>query len=73
MTSCISTNQSNAEERPSTQLCHEICPFVAQPFSDCYCFSITSSKVPMALYFCGGNYQECSIYQQHLKKQETDK
>ncbi len=64
VSSFITTSQSDAAEHPSAQPFQELCRFVTKPFSTCHCFAITSSKVPLALYFCGGHYLECSIYQQ---------
>lgn len=54
------------DHNDSSQPPRDICQFAPQPFSECHCHAITSVKVPMALYFCGGHYQECSIYKQHL-------
>jgi len=42
-----------------------LCPYITKPFSDCYCFQISSQKIPLALTFCGGNHQQCEIFQRH--------
>lgn len=44
-----------------------ICPFVKQPFSYCYCFSLTSKDIDSAIYYCSNNYKVCDIY----KKNQT--
>lgn len=49
----------------------ELCRFVASPFSGCHCYGITSAKIPLALYFCGGHYRECSIFQQHAEQNDA--
>ena len=38
------------------------CPFVDAPFDVCLCADMNSQKVEEAMYYCGGNYQECEIY-----------
>lgn len=40
----------------------EICPFVQDPFDNCYCFNLTSRHVSSAIYYCGNHYADCEIY-----------
>lgn len=49
-----------------------LCPYITQPFNDCYCYRITSQKILLALTHCGGNYRQCKIFQRHHKAQEED-
>jgi len=64
-------NQYEYQKLSASEMC-DICRFVAQPFSECRCYSITSEKIPMIVYFCGGHYQECGIYQQHVNQAEPE-
>jgi len=49
-----------------------LCPYITQPFSDCYCYRITSQMIVAALRFCGGAYRQCAILQRHHKALEED-
>lgn len=60
-----------ANQESSSLLQKDLCCFAAKPFADCHCHAITSAKVPLALYFCGGHYRECSIYQQREEQSEV--
>lgn len=42
----------------------EVCIFADAPWQECYCFNMNSStKVREAVYYCGGHFNECEIYQ----------
>jgi hypothetical protein len=41
------------------------CPFINNPFQSCYCYNMDSLRTEAALYYCGGNYEECRIYQEN--------
>ena len=45
----------------------ELCPFVENPHDDCYIVTLESLKVEAAIYYCGGNFQKCDIYQRLVK------
>ena len=49
-----------------------LCPYITQPFNDCYCYRITSQMIVAALRFCGGAYRQCTILQRHHKAPEED-
>jgi hypothetical protein len=49
---------------------HRWCPFVENPFEDCLCADMNSQKVEEAIYYCGGNYQECEIYARRMGAEE---
>jgi len=43
------------------------CPFVEEPFDDCYCVSTNSMNVKGVIYYCGGNFENCEIYRRATK------
>lgn len=40
----------------------KLCPYIKNPYEDCYCFKMTSQKIRQALYYCQNNYKECETY-----------
>ena len=62
---------TNEKNEPSYDF-QTICRFVVTPFRNCHCVDTTSSKVTLALYFCGGHYEECSIYRQQTLAMEEE-
>lgn len=40
----------------------KLCPYISNPFSDCYCVNITSDKIPNAVMLCGGSYAICKVF-----------
>lgn len=40
------------------------CPFVEQPFDDCFVNEVNSQNIGRVLYFCGGHFEECDIFRQ---------
>lgn len=42
------------------------CPFISDPFKDCYCADMQSVNAVRAIYYCGGNFEECAIYKQRI-------
>ena len=53
------------------------CPFVENPFQECFCFDFHNNKhVKLAVFYCSKNFRQCDIYQKHkeiLETQEPDK
>ena len=45
-----------------TQASKQICPFVRQPFEECYCNSMNSQDIEKALFLCGASYKTCEVY-----------
>jgi hypothetical protein len=43
------------------------CPFVEEPFDDCYCVSMNSMNVKGVIFYCGGNFENCEIYRRSMK------
>lgn len=40
----------------------KLCPFLQEPFDDCYCVKMNSQDIEMAVYYCGKNFEACEIY-----------
>lgn len=45
------------------------CPFMQEPFADCYCSSLNSQLVGQALFYCGEHYTQCATYKNNSKQQ----
>ncbi|MBS1112582.1 MAG: hypothetical protein H6Q92_344 [Nitrospirae bacterium] len=43
------------------------CPFIKEPFEECYCSQMNSHASDKVITYCGGNYEECDIYKKHIK------
>jgi len=41
------------------------CPFVANPFDECFIARINSQNIDQAIYYCGNDFEECEIYRSH--------
>lgn len=48
-----------------------LCPFVKNPFPECYCFDMTSKNIDIAINYCGNNFQECRIYKKNVLLREV--
>lgn len=42
----------------------KLCPIISRPMHNCYCASTNSMYVESTIIYCGGNYEQCSIYEQ---------
>ena len=40
-----------------------LCPFLSDPFDDCYCAKMSSQDIERAVYLCSKNFESCDIYQ----------
>ena len=38
------------------------CPFVSNPFEECFIANINSQSIDEAIYYCGNNFEECERY-----------
>ena len=38
------------------------CPFVANPFDECFVAGINSQNIDQAIHYCGNDFEECEIY-----------
>lgn len=45
------------------------CPYLLHPFSDCYCSQMNSQMTEKAVKFCGGDFKDCDVYQNHLTQE----
>ena len=45
------------------------CPFVTDPLDECFITGLSSQDVDMAIYYCGGNFEECKIYRKRMKRE----
>ena len=52
--------KNNPEIVTPTLVIH--CVFISEPFPECYCMNINSTKIPKVLKYCAGDYTLCSIY-----------
>jgi hypothetical protein len=41
----------------------KLCPLARDPLRACHCYDMNSQKIPAAMYYCGGKFEECVIYQ----------
>lgn len=41
---------------------HQICPLVAKPVPDCFCFNLTSQRIIDVLAYCCDRFEDCVIY-----------
>ncbi len=48
-----------------------LCPFIGKPFESCYCASTSSLYTEATIYYCGGNFKKCEIYEKHIGSKET--
>lgn len=44
-----------------------LCPFIDEPFDDCYIKNMISLNTEAVINYCGGNFEECPIYKRHAK------
>lgn len=56
----------------NTNMAHDstkrLCPLIENPpDANCYCVKLNSKCIGMAVYYCGSYYNDCEIYQSHLK------
>ncbi|MDA8083779.1 MAG: hypothetical protein M0024_09015 [Nitrospiraceae bacterium] len=45
-----------------------LCPYLADPFEECYCTSSSSMVVESTIMYCGGDFRKCEIYAKHTSK-----
>jgi len=39
-----------------------LCPFLQEPFDDCYCIKMNSQNIEKTIYYCSKNFETCEIY-----------
>ena len=45
----------------------KVCPVLMDPDPDCYCFDLSSMKIPYAIKYCLRDFRECDIFQRIQK------
>ncbi len=40
----------------------KVCPFLREPFEECYCSSMSSQDIEKTIFFCSENFKTCEIY-----------
>ncbi len=60
--------RSNRKGRKNQEGLKKFCPFVEDPYEDCYCFNIMNSQeVRRVVHYCGKDFEDCEIYKKILK------
>lgn len=66
-------NEGNTmENRPNRPENAAFCPFLANPFENCYCLSTSSLYTEATVRLCGGNFEECEIYEMKMQSRRID-
>ncbi len=50
---------------------NNFCPYVNNPFSNCYCFNLNSRNISAAIRYCGRAYETCEIYIKEFNRVEN--
>lgn len=45
-----------------TNAVQNVCPFVRNPFRECYCFDLSSRTINAAITYCGNNFRNCIFF-----------
>lgn len=61
-----SKKKNDSEQTGEEHDRRRLCPFVENPFSDCYCKDMNSLKITRASFYCLGNYTMCEYYKKDL-------
>jgi len=48
----------------------KMCPILENPQPNCYCFDMTSMKIPYAVKYCLRDFKACKIFQKAFKKDQ---
>ena len=43
----------------------KLCPFLIEPFENCYCSRMDSQDIERAVNLCSHNFEICDIYRKH--------
>ncbi|RJQ45294.1 MAG: hypothetical protein C4538_08690 [Nitrospiraceae bacterium] len=43
----------------------KLCPFLTEPFENCYCVKLDSQDIERAITLCSFNFELCEIYKEH--------
>lgn len=50
-----------------------LCPFLLDPFENCYCAKMDSQDIERAVNLCNYNFETCEIYQKNNGNGTRDK
>lgn len=59
----MSTTAKRSEKR-------DLCTLISFPYPDCYVAGLGSTNIENAIYYCGGHFEECQIYQKYMKSDD---
>ncbi len=45
-----------------------LCPLVKEPDKDCYCTKQDNQSIQRMVYYCGGEFEKCQIYEIFITK-----
>lgn len=62
-------NLSMEKEMPNNHGTSVLCPYIHTPFENCYCTSTSSLFAEATIYYCGGNYKDCEIYEKNSEEE----
>ena len=48
------------------------CPLVKNPLDECYVHNMHSLVIDEAVYYCGGHFEKCEIYQKFMSPEEVE-
>jgi hypothetical protein len=51
----------------------KFCPFIEDPFEDCYVCDTGSWYTEATIKYCGGNFEDCAIYQKNTRGKHWSK
>lgn len=46
----------------AVQAVQNVCPYVKNPFRECYCFDLSSKTIDSAITYCGNNFRSCGFF-----------
>jgi hypothetical protein len=47
-----------------------LCPLVKEPTDDCYCMKHDNQSIQRMIYYCGGDFEKCEIYETVIAKRQ---
>jgi hypothetical protein len=53
------------KEEMLKQFSKRLCPFLPEPFEECYCVKMNSQEIEKAVYLCAKDFEACEIYKNH--------
>jgi hypothetical protein len=60
-------------ERETTRTSKRFCPFVEDPFEDCYILHTGSMYIENIVTFCGGNFKDCTVFKKNTRGKHLSK